>query len=214
MKTKLLFLLTLVAGSAFADVLEVRLWKAIPGNSAQLTQHASEARSIQQKLGGQVVVATDRQGRLHYATAHKNWVEWAAFQEKLQASDEWTDFAQKIGTAPAATLEAHYLINQVVPMLPSKVYQVYVWEAYPGRRAQLIESASTAQPLHEKLGASVGINVDQMGRVHYLMSFDTWGDWAKFQDADPTDEVSDFFAEFYSNPPGKLVEVYSVTRVD
>jgi hypothetical protein len=161
-----------------------------------------------------VVVATDRQGRLHYATAHKNWVEWAAFQEKLQASDEWTDFAQKIGTAPAATLEAHYLINQVAPMLPSKVYQVYVWEAYPGRRAQLIESASTAQPLHEKLGASVGINVDQMGRVHYLMSFDTWGDWAKFQDADPTEEVSDFFAEFYSNPPGKLVEVYSVTRVD
>ena len=65
MKTKLLFLLTLVAGFAFADVLEVRLWKAIPGNSAQLTQHASEARSIQQKLGGQVVVATDRQGRLH-----------------------------------------------------------------------------------------------------------------------------------------------------
>ena len=214
MKTKLLFLLTLVAGFAFTDVLEVRLWKAIPGNSAQLTQHASEARSIQQKLGGQVVVATDRQGRLHYATAHKNWVEWAAFQEKLQTSDEWTDFAQKIGTAPAATLDAHYLINQVAPMLPSKVYQVYVWEAYPGRRAQLIESASTAQPLHEKLGASVGINVDQMGRVHYLMSFDTWGDWAKFQDADPTVEVSEFFAKFYSNPPGKLVEVYSVTRVD
>ena len=214
MKTKLLFLLTLVAGFAFTDVLEVRLWKAIPGNSAQLTQHASEARSIQQKLGGQVVVATDRQGRLHYATAHKNWVEWATFQEKLQTSDEWTDFAQKIGTAPAATLDAHYLINQVAPMLPSKVYQVYVWEAYPGRRAQLIESASTAQPLHEKLGASVGINVDQMGRVHYLMSFDTWGDWAKFQDAAPTVEVSEFFAKFYSNPPGKLVEVYSVTRVD
>ena len=78
MKIKLLFLLTLVAGFASADVLEVRLWKAIPGNSAQLTQHASEARSIQQKLGGQVVVATDRQGRLHYATAHKNWVAWAA----------------------------------------------------------------------------------------------------------------------------------------
>lgn len=214
MKIKLLFLLTLVAGFASADVLEVRLWKAIPGNSAQLTQHASEARSIQLKLGGQVVVATDRQGRLHYATAHKNWVEWAAFQEKLQASDEWTDFAQKIGTAPAATLEAHYLVNQVAPMLPSKVYQVFVWEAFPGRRSQMIESANAAQPLHEKLGASVGINIDQMGRLHYLMSFDTWADWAKFQDTGSSDELTTFFAEFYSNPPGKLVEVYNVTRVD
>jgi len=214
MKIKLLFLLTLVAGFASADVLEVRLWKAIPGNSAQLTQHASEARSIQLKLGGQVVVATDRQGRLHYATAHKNWVEWAAFQEKLQASDEWTDFAQKIGTAPAATLEAHYLANQVAPMLPSKVYQVFVWEAYPGRNAEMIEAASTAQPLHEKLGASVGINLDQMGRMHYLMSFDTWADWARFQDAGPSDEVASFFAEFNSNPPAKLVDVFSVTRVD
>lgn len=214
MKMKSLFLITFVSSCVFADVLEVRLWKAIPGSSAQLMQHASEARSIHLKLGGQVVVATDRQGRLHYATAHKNWVEWAAFQEKLEASDEWTNFAQKIGATPAATLESHYLINQVTPMLPSKVYQVFVWEAFPGRRAQMIDSATTAQPLHEKLGASVGIKMDQMGRLHYLMSFDTWAEWAKFQDTGSSDEVSTFFAEFYSNPSAKLVEVYNVTRVD
>lgn len=99
-------------------------------------------------------------------------------------------------------------------MLPSKVYQVFVWEAFPGRRAQMIDSATTAQPLHEKLGASVGINMDQMGRLHYLMSFDTWAEWAKFQDTGSSDEVSTFFAEFYSNPSAKLVEVYNVTRVD
>ena len=99
-------------------------------------------------------------------------------------------------------------------MLPSKVYQVFVWEAYPGRNAEMMAAASTAQPLHEKLGASVGINTDQMGRLHYLMSFDTWADWARFQDAAPSDEVASFFAEFYSNPPAKLVDVFTVTRVD
>ena len=214
MKMKLLFLLTFISTALFADVLEVRLWKAIPGSSAQLMQNALEARGIHQKLGGQVVVATDRQGRLHYATAHKNWTGWAAFQKKLEASEEWSAFAQKIGAAPTATLESHYLVNQVAPMLPSKVYQVFVWEAFPGRRSQMIESANAAQPLHEKLGASVGINIDQMGRLHYLMSFDTWADWAKFQDTGSSDELTTFFAEFYSNPPGKLVEVYNVTRVD
>ena len=214
MKMKLLFLFTFVSSVVFADVLEVRLWKAIPGSSAELMQHASEARSIQAKLGGQVVVATDRKGRLHYATAHENWTGWAAFQEKLEASNEWSTFAQQVGAAPSGTLEAHYLINQVAPMLPSKVYQVFVWEAYPGRNAEMIEAASTAQPLHEKLGASVGINLDQMGRMHYLMSFDTWADWARFQDAGPSDEVASFFAEFDSNPPAKLVDVFSVTRVD
>ena len=214
MKMKLLFLLPFLTSYVWADVLEVRLYAPIPGSSAELMQHASEARNIQTKLGGQVVVATDLRGRLHFANAHKNWVGWAAFQEKLEASEEWSTFAQKVGAAPAGTLEAHYLVNQVAPMLPSKVYQVFVWEAYPGRNAEMIAAASTAQPLHEKLGVSVGINTDQMGRLHYLMSFDSWADWARFQDADPSDEVASFFAEFYSNPPAKLIDVYSVTRVD
>ena len=214
MKMKLLFLLPFLSSYVWADVLEVRLYAPIPGNSAELMQHASEARNIQTKLGGQVVVATDLRGRLHFASAHKNWVGGAAFQEKLEASEEWSTFAQKVGAAPSGTLEAHYLVNQVAPMLPSKVYQVFVWEAYPGRNSEMVAAASTAQSLHEKLGASVGINTDQMGRLHYLMSFDSWADWARFQDADPSDEVASFFAEFYSNPPAKLIDVYSVTRVD
>jgi hypothetical protein len=92
------------------------------------------------------------------------------------------------------------------------VYQVFVWEPYNGRSAELFEIATEASTIHAKSGAGIAINIDQLGRMHYVMSFDSWSQWGKFQD-NPSAEWTTFWTSFQDNPPGKIIETYMANQI-
>jgi len=48
--------------------------------------------------------------------------------------------------------------------------------------------------------------------MHYVMSFDSWEAWGKFQDT-PNEEFSEFLAKYNKNPAAKLVKVYTASQV-
>ena len=64
-----------------------------------------------------------------------------------------------------------------------------------------------ASAIHTKDGANVAINLDQKGRLHYVMSFDNWADWGKLQDA-PSAKWTAFMSDFQSDPTGKIVQTF------
>ncbi|MFP6837855.1 MAG: hypothetical protein VB948_17295, partial [Pseudomonadales bacterium] len=63
------------------------------------------------------------------------------------------------------------------------VLSVFVWDAPPGGDATMIETAMAAKAIHEKLGVSVSVLVDEVGRASYLINFESWEAQGKFQDS-------------------------------
>ena len=55
--------------------------------------------------------------------------------------------------------------------------------------------------------ADIAINVDQLNRMHFIVSFDSWEAWAKFSDT-PNEEFQQFMATQGQNPNGTLSKVY------
>jgi hypothetical protein len=165
----------------FADVLEVNIWNPTAGNGPLTFEYGQEARAIHQELGANVSIGADREGRMHYALTFKNWTEWAKFGAKLQKSEAWSAFLAKTNAAPSAELEDNYMLNVPSPGAVGSVYEVFIWDPAPGRGSELIQSGMQAEAIHEKSGADVAINVDRLGRMHYVMSFDSWEAWAKFE---------------------------------
>ena len=203
--------LLLISTTAMADVLEVNIWKPITGKGPLTAQYGAEARAIQEKLGGNVTLAFDTMGRMHFGMGFANWTEWAKHSRKVEASEEWSKFWDKANRTPSAELEAHYLLNVTSPGGIGAVYQVFVWEA-TGTVSALVASAMEAEKIHEKGGAEVSINLDQMNRVHYVMSFESLEAWARFQDT-PNEEWASWWAEAQKNPAGNLVKVYTATQM-
>jgi len=213
MKSILIGLLAWFASSlAFGDVLVVNIWDPLPGKGASTVQNTMEARAIHEKMGAQVVLGADQMGRVHYAVGFKNWVEWAKFGEKMEASEEWQAFWSRVSASPSAVLEQQYMLNQPAPGAIKNVYQVFIWQSKPGRAAETVQNAMGAKAIHDKSGASVGINVDPFGRVHYVISFDSWTDWGKFQDG-PSDEFQAYMAKINENPSAELVQIYTAERL-
>ena len=201
--------LLLVSSVATAQVVELNVFKPLPGKGGLSVQYGQEARDIQTELGAQVVVSQDTEGRLLYALVTPNWTEWAAFGDKLGASPEWSAFQAKISAAPSAELEEQYFLNIVSATDgPINVFQNFVWEPEPGRGNELVAGALQAAAIHEKAGADVGVSVDQLGRMHYLMAFESWEAWGKFADT-PNPEFQAFMAEQNKNPIAQLVKVYT-----
>ena len=208
----LLFVSSLVVSlSAAAQVLEVNIWKPMVGKGPQTYQYAMEAKAIQEKLGATVSVASALDGRMHFALSFEDWSSWAAFGSKMDASKDWAAFLNKINTDPSAELESNYLLNVASPGGDGPVYQVFVWEANPGRVSELIENTLEAKVIHEKGGASVGVYVDQLNHVHYGMSFPSWEAWAKLQDT-PNPEFQNWMSEQNQNPIAQLIKVYTASE--
>lgn len=88
-------LLLSISSWTVADVLDVNIWKAMPGKNRVLVEYAAEAQAIQQKLGANASVGRDMEGRIHTVTSFKNWAEWAAFGEKLQSSSAWGEVSRQ-----------------------------------------------------------------------------------------------------------------------
>jgi hypothetical protein len=212
--TTALFLLVssiLTSSSAIAQVLEVNIWKPIVGKVPLTYEYAMEAKAIQEKLGATVSIASDLDGRMHFALSFDNWSNWAEFGNKMADSKDWAGFIGKINAEPSAELESNYLLNVVSPGEDGPVYQVFVWEANPGQVNTLIENTLEAKAIHEKGGASVGVYVDQLNHVHYGMSFPSWEAWAKFQDT-PNPEFQNWMSQQNQNPTATLIKVYTASE--
>ena len=212
MRTIAFGLLLLISSLATADVLEVNIYKSMPGKGQTTIQYGQEAKAIQEKLGGSVILGAALDGRMHYAMRFDNWAAWSEFGAKLHGSEEWTAFIAKISKNPSADLEENYLLNSAGPLATGGVYQVFIWEPELGRGGDLFQNAAKAEAIHEKTGADVSILSDQLNNLHYVMFFENWDAWAKFQDT-PNAEFQAFMQEASQNPAAKLVKVYTATSL-
>ena len=203
--------LTLFTSLAGAQVLEVNIWKPKMGGVPGTLAAANEARGIIEKAGGGASIGVDLDGNVHFATYHDNWAGWAKQAAKLEKDKAWSAFLAKWNSDPSAELVENYLLNTpVAGDDDGEVYQVFIWEAEPGRVADMMKAGAEAKALHEKDGAAVSIHVDQMNRMHYAMSFADWDAWAKFQDADHP-EFEAWMSKRQQDPTARLVKVYTAS---
>jgi hypothetical protein len=210
MKILAISLLLTMSSLTVADVLVVDIWKSMPGKNQLTLQYGQEAVAIQKSLGANTTLGVDTQGRMHVAQGFKNWAAWARFGQKLQASKIWAAFLEKVNKNPSADLEDQYMMNSPVPGKAGAVYQVFIWEPVMGRVGDVYQSAMEAKAIHEKAGARVAINIDQLQNVHYVMSYDSWDAWAKLQDT-PDPVFQAFMDKQRENPNAKLVKVYTAS---
>ena len=211
MKTLIASLLLLCSSLAVAQVLEVNIWQPIPGMGEQTVKYAKEGQAIVKELGGSAMVGQDRDGSLHFVTSHKNWADWAAFQKMRSEIKAWTSFLARIGAKPSATLVNNYLLTTPSPGKDGSVYQVFIWQPELGRGADLFQAGMKAKATHEADGAAVSIHADQMQNMHYVMNFDSWEAWAKFQDS-PHPEFQAFMQQQSRNPSGRMIKVYTASE--
>jgi hypothetical protein len=212
MKTLIATLLLVVTTAASADVLVVNIWQPLPGQAGTTFQYGQEAKAIHEKLGARVMVAADLTGQMHYGLSFENWAAWAAFGDKLAASADWTAFLDRINANPSAIREEVYMMDQVAPLAVGGVYEVGIWTPNPGRTADTVARAMEIKALHEKAGAKVGVNVDQMGRVHYVLTFENWAAWGKFQDT-PNPDVEATMARFGRDSSAALTQTYLASQL-
>ena len=71
---------------ATADVGSGTLWDPVAGRTDELYEVATQAKAIQEKLGANVSIATDQDGKMHFFSAFDNWESWGKFQAKLAAN--------------------------------------------------------------------------------------------------------------------------------
>jgi len=209
MKTAITLCLALLAAQALADVAAVNIWSPLPGKGAQLYQNAMEAKPIHEKLGATVGIAQDQNGNLHYAVSFKNWTDYGRFEDAMGASTEWQQFWQRISKDPTAELAQTFMVDNPVVAAIKPVSLVYSWDVAPGRTAEFIGICQEAVPIHTRLGASPGINIDELGNVHYEMTFDSWEAWGNYTAKAATDEEwNAFLAKYNGNPIATLTKVW------
>ncbi len=215
MRMLLALTLALFTSVASAQVLEVNIWKPKMGGMAGTIAAAQKGAAIVREAGGNAGVGLDLEGSIHFVTFHENWADWAKLQDQMSKSEAWDAFVAEWIADPAAELADNYLLN--TPMASGTdggdVYQVFIFEAMPGRSGDMFKAGAMAKALHEKDGAMVDIHVDQMGRMHYAMGFESWEAWAKFQDAEHK-EFDQFMAELEKDPRAELVKVYTASMLD
>jgi len=203
------------ACAASADVSEARQWKPAPGRSAEMLKSAAEARAIHEKAGASVFTGIDQNGILHYVTTFPDWAAWAKFGTAMQSSKEWQAFWAKYDVAnPNATNVATFYLDTPVVAKAQAVTAVYSWDIrneVPGAFDAFMATAQQSLAIHSALGASPGINIDELGNVHYELSFDSWESWAKFTAAlQKNAEWTALLKKANANPTAELVKVYLI----
>jgi len=93
----------------------------------------------------------------------------------------------------------------------SDVVEVYTWKAKPGKDAELIQLFRDAAVIHENEGATVAMEVmnvgDTMGTYQYVMRWDNLVDWGISKDKLNTSAEWTALGEKYT--PGELGEMTS-----
>jgi len=213
MEKLIVFLAAVWAAGAWASVSEVHEFEPAAGQAAAMYQAATEAKAIQTKLGATVFIGTDlATGNLQYVLTFPDWGAWAAFEPKLQASKDWAAFIKKYDVAnPASTQVGMLFIDTPVVAKTLPVATVFSWKILPGKFDAFMAIAQKAVAIHNALGASAGINIDDVGNVHYELTFDSWASWAKFNAAlQKSAEWAALLKEANATPTGELMRVLRV----
>ena len=194
-----------------ADVLEVFIWKPIAGqpNSGPNTyQSGMKAKAIQEKHGGEISVARDMMGQMHFAVGHKNWAAWNKFWVSLNQDPKNGEFWTEANANPSAEQVEHYLLDVFAPGKGGPIFEVFVWEALPGQIGRMFDAGVKAKAIHEKGAVHVSVAGDKLNRMHYIMQYDNWDDYAKLWDT-PNEEFSKFMAGQNENPSAMLIKRYT-----
>ncbi|MCZ6657550.1 MAG: hypothetical protein O7C67_09660, partial [Gammaproteobacteria bacterium] len=128
MRTIVIGLLLSISAFAQAEILEVNIWKSMPGQGPVTFQYGQEIRAIHETLGANVQIGADLEGRMHYVLTFENWTEWAKFGAKAQNSEALTAFWANVNANPSGELEDNYLLNVAAPGGDGSVYQVFIWQ--------------------------------------------------------------------------------------
>jgi hypothetical protein len=86
------------------------------------------------------------------------------------------------------------------------VTQVYLYEPVLGQTSQLLAAGVEAKAIHDRHGAYATVTVDQLGTMQFLLSFDDWAHFAKYQDSS-NPEFEAFMEKVSKRPSGKLIFV-------
>ena len=212
MKKTLSGLLLIFATYSYADVTSVFIWQPNPGGVQKMYENAAMAKAIHEDMGATVFVGRDQMNNLHYGLTFADWPAWGRFTDALPSSEKWQQFLAQAGNA--AELKKIYNMNQPVPGADGNVTVVFSWKVDRGKTGDFVQLAAKAKPIHEKLGASVGINVDELGRVHYVMTYENWEAWGKTSAAvGQSEEWAAFLEEANRTPMADLENVYRITTV-
>lgn len=202
-------MLLMTFAGAQADVLEVNVWKSFPGKGAETFANGQKAKAIHAKHGAAVTVANDGMGRMHYALRFANFQAMNAFYDKALADPAWGEFWQAASQDPSAELVGHHVINIVSPAAKvGVVYDSYVWQPLAGKTGAMMQAAMEAQAIHQKAGAYVDVGFDKLQRLVYIMTFDDWAHYSKFQDT-PLPDFEAFMQKQSADPSAVLVENYT-----
>jgi hypothetical protein len=100
----------------------------------------------------------------------------------------------------------------------AEIVEVYRWEAYPGRQADMLATMQQAAEIHTSLGANIQINSLDIGstqNLDYVMRYDDLASWGESRDKNTESaEWAAFYASVASNPAGKLVASFSAVNND
>jgi hypothetical protein len=206
----------LLAASTHAAVTSVFIWDAPPGGDATMIETAMGAKAIHEKLGANVFIGVDQRGRLHYGISAENSAERGALFDKIQASEEFAALMSEASQADkAATMLTAYNMNVVLGTgVDRKAIHVFQYVPNPGRIGDVLAKMAEAKAIHEKLGATVSVNVDELGWAHYVLNFESWEAQGKFEDSlDGNEAWQAFQAGLAEDPSARLKKVYRVTTL-
>jgi hypothetical protein len=206
----------LLTAPAYAVVTSVFIWDAPPGGDAAMLQTAVKAKAIHEKLGASVFIGMDQKGRMHYGVSFETAAARGAFFDKAQASEEFAALMNEAaqGDKAGTMLKAYNMNVALGNSVDLKAIHVFRYRPDPGRLGDVIAKMAEAKAIHEKLGASVSVNVDEVGWAHYVLNFASWEAQGKFQDALAGNEAWQAFqASLAEEPIAQLKNVYRVTTV-
>jgi hypothetical protein len=207
----------LVAVSTHAAVSSVFVWDTPPGGDPAMLETAMKAKAIHEKMGATVFVGMDQKGRMHYGMSFENGAARGKVFDQTPANAEFTALlAEAAQRDRAATLQKVYNMNVALGGggTGGKVIMVFQYEPNAGRIGDVIAKMAEAKAIQDKLGASVSVNVDELGWAHYVLNFANWEAQGKFADALATNEAWQAFqASLAEDPLAELKNVYRVTAL-
>lgn len=208
MLQRLVFVFCLLSlGSAQAEVMEVNVWKTIPGKGAEAAAAFKEARAIHERHGAGVSIINDFEFNTRYVMFFDSWQAWNKSAGGFLQDKEWQALIARGQKDPVLEHQANHLINIIERSETlGSVVETYIWEPLPGGNQRLFDAGLRSKKLHEKAGVSVLVGADRLDRMIYSISFPDWNAYAKFMDT-PNPEYQAFMAKEMANPSGKLVEV-------
>ena len=214
MKKLITVIAVLVCMQVEAEMAVSNIWSAMPGKGAQLLRNGMEAKAIHEEMGAEVSILIDQDNDMHYVMAFSDMVSWGKFVDSLPANEKWQSFWQRAGEEANAEISGTFMLNVPVVAKAQQVHMVFSWDVQQGETPAFLALCQQSREIHEKLGASVGVMVDELADVHYEMSFQSWEAYGTFSEKLATDtEWQEFFGAANEEPVAALTKVWRLNRL-